>query len=297
MEYCVSVPVAGSLKSPKGWLQQDQDGYIYFVFRYHFLFRQRQSGASPMMGERFQMISSPSGHRTNVVESIAVTERVFDFDSVLTKHFASSKELVDITSRVASSLGAEGVARVGSNIKTRIKTEIEKGAIKKTEISRVEHSERTHTISISREFTENTTKTYVIPAKYQQWCLDGYLSYMDYLFVKYEDQWNWLRRRRKKFPEAVNTRGRTTHRNLINFGNQPICCVKYWKQLPTSELVEEEKYKLQVEFPDDLILDGPERTYLGYSPRPDERGVPSLYSLSEAFPRKYDKDRLAPIAA
>lgn len=287
-----SVPVAGSLKRPNGWMQADDSEYVYYIFRYHFFIKKRQSELPPQMGERFRTFSSPSGESTKIVESVTISERTTDFSSTLTSHYSNSIQLADITTSIAANIGFRDLGGAKAEIKGRLSETLENGILEERVIQRADHVEKEHTIMVERNIPENITKNYVVPAWYQQWSLDVYISFVDYLFVNYERKGLQIRRRRIKTPEAAKRRNREDHSNLINMDNKAVCCIKYWQPLAHSRWVEEDSYHLNVEYPDDIIVSASERTHHGHSPRP--LSLPSLYELSEkAFPHRFDRDEIA----
>ena len=294
--FTVSVPVCGSLRCSSGWSQADTDGYLYYVIRYHMFFKERQGELPPRMGERLAQYGNESGLTMKVIESVTIRETVTDIKAALNRHFMNSAALKEVGGNLSTVFGVKEVGQARAELKTRITGKINDEITREGSINRTSFEERSHTIQIERSIPDNVNKVYVVPAMYQQWCLDGYLSHVDYLFVSYETRGLQLRRRRVKYPDASTANNRSDHKNLINMDNTPLCCVKYWRPLRDSRWIGEEKYSLQVEYPEEISLDMPERRHVGFIQPPHQ--LESLYNLAEqAFPPKFDRNVIAKAAA
>jgi hypothetical protein len=284
-----SVPVVGSLKSHEGWHRGDDKGYVFYMFRYHFFAKSRDSDLAPKMGERFREFSSPTGETTRIIESIKGKQTSTDLEKSLTHYFGQSENLHKVSGLAAAKVGFMGTGNARAEIKAEISNNISEAFKDDKMLARAIYTEEEYELTIERNISSNFSKSYVVPAFYKQKCLDVFLSHVDYLFVKYERKRFQISKKRIKLPVAIGN-DRKQHPNIVKMNSVPVFCLKYWNPLRNSRWIDESQYKLEVEDPDEVAIHAAERTHQGWVSYPE---VPTLYALSEiAFPRRYEEARL-----
>jgi hypothetical protein len=66
-----------------------------------------------------------------------------------------------------------------------------------------------------------------------------------------------------------------------------LCCIKTYELVKSTEVIEESKHEIEIDYPDDYIIGPPERSVAGVFSVPKD--IPTLYDVAERrFPWKWN---------
>jgi hypothetical protein len=202
-----------------------------------------------------------------VQEALRESEAVRSFEGSLSAGIGSS-----LAGKISSGVKASASRRLLDSFKESFKISIsETQRVKKTVT-------REYEIDPSQFEPEDTL---VFVKAYKAFVYKLYLQFIDYLVVEYTGTPTSLRLKRTKLPPAATE----NHRNILRL-NLPLCAIRFWRELPESSLLLDEKaYKNEVEDPDEIKIEGlrDSKRYPA-GPIPPK---PTLYDIAERlFPAK-----------
>ncbi len=284
-----SIPTAAELEKKRGWQAHRQNKRRYAVVRYHYLLRgpfqldepvrkgEVIAAAKPLRGVRERRTFSAEYEITTVKMNDLIREAVRQSEGI--RHYTAS---------LTAKLGVESLAGLAAFAKAEATNRLIKSVQQRLEISISETYREKKTIASEyvidpQEFEAGTTLVFVRAYKAFEYRL--YLQCLDYLMVEYTSSTlsPWLVRR--KIPENS---GDGQPVNVIRL-QAPLCAIRYWKAIPESSLLVDEKtYVNEVPDPDEVQIgelnDGRRYPYKEMPPRP------TLYDLAErAFPARLRK--------
>ncbi len=284
-----SLPTAAELEKKRGWQVHRQNKHRFAVIRFHYLLRgpfqldepvrkgEVIAAAKPLRGVREKRTFSAEYEVSTVKMNDLIREAVRQSEGI--RQYATSltaKLGVEALGGLSAFAKAEATERLVKNIRQQLEISISETYREKKVIT----SE--YTID-PHEFEPGTTLVFVRAYKAVEYRL--YLQCLDFLMVEYTSSplSPWLIRR--KFPENA---GDGLPANVIRL-QVPLCTIRYWKAIPESSLLVDEKtYVNEVKDPDEVQIgelnDGRRYPYKDMPPRP------TLYDLAErVFPPRIRK--------
>lgn len=292
MSFSIAVPYFERLKSPSGWSRTDGQRRGFHVLRLHYYFRSQDGVGRLFSGEPLADIAVARG-------MVREDQQVWSGEIERTDVSATSQQLVlelecasKFASEIAGSLGSPSTG-VGLSSKaiaeasTRFREEVRK---------ELTHTETVRT-KVTWEYTEKLTVDgsksngpLYVQSQYRRRTYDVFLSFVDFLFIDYEHQHFWQRRRRVKYPPVPAASNDWRRRpNATRPLNIPLRTITYWELVERRYPVVAGAYTpdvgnpLGVEFAE-LLGEGPTYAF------PSEPNLKSLYNYSnKAFPLKWTR--------
>lgn len=292
----LEIPVVGELeKGPRGsgWKKHSSEERTFYAIRYFLNCKKRCVDASPRMGPIYLNLGTAERVETRTLQKIKFNTKQRDDQKTLAEHFRSSEELSKLSSELATTIGAAPL-KVKTGLSTELTNKIQWGYKSTDSVARQYEVEVTREIEAEYKFDPLSSKAYVVPLMYDSWCYDVSLAMIDWLFVCYERRPFGFSYKRKSYPSAERTNAARQHMNWLRIG-KPLCCVKYNQLVESARIVEEDRYKNEVESPEEMLIGPPQRASFGYVPLPEDHAT--LYQIMRrSFPDKWDAN-IAKLAA
>ncbi|WP_322792916.1 hypothetical protein [Bellilinea sp.] len=284
-----SIPTAAELEKKRGWQVHRRDKNRYAVVRFHYLLRGPFQLDEPVRkGEVIAAAKPLRGVREKRTFSAEYEVSIVKMNDLIREAVRQSEEIRQYAASLTAKLGVEPLTALSAFAKAEAAERLVKSIQQRLEISISETYREKKVITSEyvidpQEFEPDTTLVFVRAYKAFEYRL--YLQCVDYLMVEYSGSSlsPWLNRR--KVPE--NT-GDGQPVNVIRL-QAPLCTIRYWKAIPESSLLVDEKtYVNEVPDPDEVqigaLTDGRRYPYKEMPPRP------TLYDLAErVFPARIRK--------
>ncbi|GAP09396.1 hypothetical protein BECAL_00540 [Bellilinea caldifistulae] len=284
-----SIPTAAELEKKRGWQVHRQNKNRFAVVRFHYLLRGPFQLDEPVRkGEVIAAAKPLRGVRERRTFSAEYEVSIVKMNDLIREAVRQSEEIRQYAASLTVKLGIESLAGLAAFAKAEAANRLVKSIQQRLEISISETYREKKVITSEyvidpQEFEPDTTLVFVRAYKAVEYRL--YLQCLDYLMVEYTTSplSPWLIRR--KIPE--NT-GDGQPVNVIRL-QTPLCTIRYWKAIPESSLLMDEKtYVNEVADPDEVqigeLTDGRRYPYREMPPRP------TLYDLAErVFPARIRK--------
>ncbi len=284
-----SIPTAAELEKKRGWQVHRKNRQRYAVVRFHYLLRGPFQLDEPVRkGEVIAVAKPLRGVREKRTFSAEYEVSIVKMNDLIREAVRQSEGIRQYAASLTARLGVEPLAGLAAFAKAEAAERLTRTVQQRLEISISETYREKKTITSEyaidpHEFEPDTTLVFVRAYKAFEYRL--YLQCLDYLMVEYTSSplSPWLVRR-KVPPNA----GEGQPPNVIRL-QIPLCTIRYWKAIPESSLLVDEKtYVNEVQDPDEVQIgelnDGRRYPYKEMPPRP------TLYDLAErAFPARVRK--------
>lgn len=277
----ISIPFSVALTSEDAWNKDPERKYCYHIIRSHFLLRQRNIEEPVRRGHRIAVFENHKNFKQEIVQKITCEHKHVRFKKSISEIFQQEDFFHEYGAILATELSNSGLGKINSEIKEKSQHHL-KEAFKSSFTLQDAYTKKVEeTYELKYQVDPLLDETLVAVAMYEKCAYDLYLTWTDYLEVRYVRNLYGVRKKRLKRPKVTSPR----HPNWICH-NTPLATIKYWKPLFKSSVVIREKdYVNQVGNPLDIEICPPEYFIKHYAPKPD---VPSLYQISNiAFPLKW----------
>jgi len=280
-----TIPGSAELEKIDGWQKDPRVEHRYSAVRCHYLLRGPFQLDEPVRKGEVIGASTPL---LGVTEKRAYTTEyevsTIQMSEMVQEALRESEAIRSFEASLSASFGSELVGKISSGLKASASRRLLESF---KETFKVSVSE-THRVkkSVTREYEIDPSQfgpedTLVFVKAYKAFAYKLYLQFIDYLVVAYTGTPTSLKLKRAKLPPVTSAR----HPNILRV-NLPLCSVRFWRELPESSLLLDEKtYKNEVEDPDEVrIEDLHDSKYYKTEPTPPK---PTLYDIAErVFPRK-----------
>lgn len=285
-----SIPTAPELEKKRGWQVHRQNRQHYAVVRFHYLLRGPFQLEEPVCkGEVIAAAKPLRGVREKRTFTAEYEVSIVKMNDLIREAVRQSEGVRQYAASLTAKLGVESLAGLSAFAKAEAAERLTRTVQQRLEVSISETYREKKTITSEyvidpQEFEAGTTLVFVRAYKAFEYRL--YLQCLDYLMVEYRPSSplsRWLVRH--KIPENP---GDGQPVNVIRL-QIPLCTIRYWKAIPESSLLVDEKtYVNEVQDPDEVHIgelnDGRRYPYKEMPPSP------TLYDLAErAFPARIRK--------
>jgi len=276
-----TIPYLTALTKEEGWDRDPNSEHTYSIVRAHYAVREHQLNDPSKGGEVVGVSTSLRGASQKITESKEYEYTEVRMRQSVQESLLEEETITEITSSIAASLGA-GVAKLSGELKSSIKAQL-KQSFKNTftvQITESAKERKVKTLEYVVDSDQFGANTRLVTAKaYKRHALDLYLVFVDYLLVEYRRPPLGVRLKRNKLPAITGK----VHPNIIKL-DWPLVSMLFWRQVPDSLLLVPEKdYRIEVDDPFEIMIQEltvTKRFPVRLPPKP------SLYELSEMFPRK-----------
>lgn len=283
MNRFITFPDPGRLMKKDGWAKDPSSDHRYLAVRFHFLLRGPFQLDEPV--RRGEVIGASTPLRGVSEKQIFTTEyevTSLQVNELVKEALQESESIQAFEAALSASIGSDLMGKISSEVKASASRRLLESFKDTFKVTASEaHREKK---SVTREYLIDPTQfeqdaTLVFVKAYKAFAYKLYLQFIDTLVVEYYSSPLSLRLKRRKLPTVTGAR----HPNILRFGLS-LCSIRYWKEIPQSSLlIEEKNYKNEVEDPDEIIVE-PLLDVKRYpsGPMPPR---PTLYQLAEgAFP-------------
>lgn len=281
----ITIPYVNDLEKKECWHQDPKVENRYSVIRYHYLIRGPFQLEEPVRKGEVIGVSMPL---RGVTEKKIVTKEYevtsVQVDELIQEALRESETVRSFASELSASIGSDVLGKISgeamaSSSQRFLKSFTETFKISVSETHREKKSLTSEYVIDPSNFGRDTTLVFV--KAYKAYTYKLYLQFIDYLIIKYEGSPISFKLKRSKYPQITTEK----HPNILTL-NLSLATISFWKQIPDSFLLLEEKfYKNQVEDSDEIKID----ELHDYNRYPTESMPPkkTLYQISEnVFPRK-----------
>jgi hypothetical protein len=278
-----NVPFSVDLTKESNWNKTQDHPYGYWTIRCHFQVRERQANDSALYGRKLAIIETYDGVQPETIHSIKTKSTTMQVRESFYESIKQDESLQRFTSQLAASIGASISGKVSAENKVEAQVKLVESFKESFRIQNVITKEDEREYKLTYKIDPSITTRLVAVAMYQRYVYDLYLTWADYLNVRYVKGPLALRKKRIKRPivEGCN------HVNWIKF-NLPLASASIWRPLPDSAVViPEASYRNEMDTIDEFRVGPPEDSHKYFVTRPD---CPTLYQISNAtFPLKWIK--------
>lgn len=276
-----TLPYITNLETESGWSSNPDDENKYSVVRCHFMLSGPNQLGDIKKGEKVDALQTLKGMEQEIISSNEYELTTVRVDEAVAESLREEESIEEFVSSLSLSIGSEKGAKLSNEIKDSLKTRLHTSFKESFKVQVSETLREKKTVTWRGKIEQDkfeSNETIVLTKAYQQYSLNLYLLFVDYLLVEYTGSFIYLKR--KKFPPVV----KGTHSNIIRL-DLPLASILFWKQLPNTLLsVNQKGYKLEVEDPSEIEI----QELKDYKKHPVKiPPKPTLYDISErAFPKK-----------
>jgi hypothetical protein len=281
--YEFSIPFAVDIAKETSWNRADDHPYGYWIIRCHFMVRERQADDPAMYGRKLAIIETGDGVQPETVYSIKTQLTTIQVRESFIESMRQDESLQKFTFSLAASIGASANGKLSAESKKQAEFKIVESFKQTFKLQDTVTKQEEREYRLTYRIDPSVRTRLVAVAAYQRYVYDLYLTWIDYLSVRYTKSIFAIRKKRTKRPIVEGNK----HINWNKF-NVPLASVSIWVPLPHSAvLVPEAEYCNQIENEDEFRVGPPETTHRYFAGRPD---CPTLYQVSNAaFPFKWIK--------
>jgi hypothetical protein len=280
-----TIPYVTELEKKEGWNQDPNARKRYSVIRCHFLLRGPFQLDEPV--RRGEVIGASTPLRGVTEKRVFTAEyqvTTVQVNESIKEELRESETIRSFTSALSASIGSDILGKISSEAKATASQRLLASFKETFKVSVSEtHQEKK---SITREYVIDPSNferdtTLVFVKAYKAFTYKLYLQFIDYLIIEYKSSPRSLRLKRNKFPQVTTAK----HPNILRI-DLPLSSIRFWKEIPESSLLLEERfYRNEVEDPDEIriedLYDNKRYPIASMPPKP------TLYDISErVFPRK-----------
>lgn len=277
--FYISIPHELAIKKGDAWI--DTGEQEYFVFRTHWLIKERQLAERAKIGEKVGLIGSAPVRGRKWSGSQETEWEIVDGEESIRQVLIEEENKTGIASELAAEVSPLAIAKTQAKLKANLERRLREQDSLSVRAQRGLTFKRNTTFQWEFPIPDDSGDRWCASAVYQRFAYDVYLTYADFIFVRYDRPSLFsLSKVRYKFPEMKGA----FHPNWIKI-HQPLCSILFWKLLPNATVIQKESdYLQELEDPYELVGQ-PLTTCPSHSSRPS---VPSLYELSnDAFPPRW----------
>ncbi|HEY6873773.1 MAG TPA: hypothetical protein VI298_13705 [Geobacteraceae bacterium] len=283
MQIQISIPFAVDLTKENNWNKAKNHPYGYWIIRCHFQVRERQANEIARYGRKLAVFEFVPGVEPEIVRSIKSEVTNVCIKESFVESLRQNESMQALVTSLASSIGASAFAKVSTESKAEAQLRLIESIKQGFKIQSVVTQRDEREYKLTYKIDPSKTTRLVAVAMHQRYIYDLYLTWVDYLSVRYLRGPLGIRKKRMKRPIVDGN----NHQNWIKY-NIPIASVYFWHPLPESAVVIKEiDYQNQVENEEEAVICPPEDSHQYFASKPD---VPTLYQISNvAFPFKWVK--------
>jgi hypothetical protein len=285
MNEIITLPDTALLMKMDGWAKDPINDHRYSAVRFHFLLRGPFQLDEPV--RKGEVIGASTPLRGVSEKQIFTTEyevTTLQVNELVKQALRESETIQGLEAALSASLGSDLLGKITSQVKASATRRLLDSFTDTFKVSVSDtHREKN---SVTREYLIDPTQferdaTLVFVKAYKAFAYKLYLQFIDTLVVAYTGTPLSLKLKRTKLPVVTNAK----HPNILRLG-LALSSIRYWKEIPQSSLlVEEKNYKNEVEDPDEIriepLVDAKRYPVASMPPRP------TLYDLAEqVFPAK-----------
>ena len=248
----ITLPDAAMLKKKEGWNKDPKVDHRYMATRFHYLLRGPFQLDEPV--RKGEVIGASTPLRGVTEKRVYTTE--YEVTTVRVNELVKEalREIGDPACVRNGFIGKYRRRSAGENIKRgeSICLPAPLKSFKDTFKVSVSDTHREKK-SVTREYVIDPSQferdaTLVFVKAYKAFAYHLYLQFIDYLVVEYAGSPRSLKLKRTKLPPITTAK----HPNILRVGLS-LCSIRFWKELPQSSLLLEEKsYQNEVEDPDEI---------------------------------------------
>ncbi|WP_224961838.1 hypothetical protein [Geomonas subterranea] len=278
-----NVPFSVDLTKESCWNKALDHPYGYYTIRCHFQIRERQAGDPALYGRKLAIFETCNGVQPETIHTIKTRLIATQVRESFCESLKQNESLQKFTSMLSSALSASNVGKVSSECKVEAQDKLVESFRDSFRFQTLVTKEEEREYKLTYKIDSSITTRLVTVAMYQRYVYDLYLTWVDYLNVRYIKGPLALRKKRIKRPIVDGC----SHVNWIKF-NLPLASASIWRPLPDSAVViPEASYRNEVDAMEEFTVGAPEDYHKYFVARPD---CPTLYQISNvAFPLKWVK--------
>jgi hypothetical protein len=278
-----SIPFAVDLTKETKWNRAKDHPYGYWIIRCHFLIRQRQTNAAVVYGRKLAIIETADGVQPETVDSIKTKFSTMQVRETVFESIKQAECMRTFTDLLAVSIGSDPIGKISAHTKDESVYKLVETFKQSFKIQETVTKEEEREYKLTYKVDPSVITRLVAVAAYQCYAYDVYLTYADYLSVRYTKGPLAVRKKRTKRPLVDGH----NHKNWIKI-NVPLVSISLWHPLLHSAiLIPENEYVNQMENEEEIKIDAPQTTHRYFVGKP---ACSTLYQISNvAFPLKWIK--------
>lgn len=282
MKISISIPFSVDLTKETNWNRAADHPYGYWIVRCHFLARERQTVDKSRYGRKLAVFEFAPGVEPEIVRSIKTEVTTVRLEESFQESMRQNESLLTFANSIASSISVAPLGKLSLESRTEASEKLVESFTESFKVQNIITKREEREVRLTYKIDPSKADRLVAVAMHQRYAYDLYLTWVDYLSVRYLRSHLAIRKKRTKRPIPY-----TKDANWSKF-NVPIATVHFWHPLPDSAVViSEAGYQIQVKDEEEVETGPPEDSHQYFAGKPD---VPSLYQISNAtFPLKWVK--------
>jgi hypothetical protein len=277
-----SIPFSVDITKERNWNRAQNHPYGYWIVRCHFAARRRQTKDIARYGRKLAVFEFSPGQEATIERTLKTEVTNVEVTESFQESMRQDESLLAFANSIASSISMSPLGKLSAEAKAEAQERLIESFKESFRVQSVVTRREERECKLTSKIDPSAAGRLVAVAMHQRYAFDLYLTWVDYLSVRYIRRLLGLRKKRTKRPLPLGKDPNWWCPNV------PLATAHFWLPLPDSAVViGEDGYENEVDGEDEVETGAPEDHHQYVAPKPD---VPTLYQISNAtFPLKWVK--------